>query len=304
MSILSLETILADVDAYIGKSVTIAGTFMTVQRNRRKVSYITSASDIPEDEQQQLFIDHSPDELQVIIDPLPRLLLIYHGTLTNPPYLHRFQITLTGTLHRDAKTEDLSLGNISHVQMTVPYSGKVAEHTLRDNYVYSATVDYTPTTPPHADKMARATVHTQKILQLRDDDITFDNIEEESNRYARRIAGEGVQFSGWLQMIPSNDNLQKHFVVMTPAIRASMVAVGPLREPTAIWIRPSEDYSILRSHITRPLDGHGTIYQAMTVLGKVDYVGDTDTPFGAESAPKLVFTAIHRIILKNERYLY
>ncbi|MEL6527511.1 MAG: hypothetical protein AAFQ07_17555 [Chloroflexota bacterium] len=225
MSILSLETVLAEADTYIGNPVTIAGTFMTIQRNQRKISYLASALDIAEADQQKLFIDHSPDELQVIIDPLPRLLLIYHGTLTNPPYLHNFPVTLTATLQRDAKTEDLSLGKISHIEMRVPYNGKVAEHTLHPTYEYRAQVDYTPVIPDNTQKTACATVHAQKYLQLRDDDINVETIEKDSNRYARRIAEDVVQFSGWLQMIPSVDNMRKHFVVMTPWMPESLVAL-------------------------------------------------------------------------------
>ncbi|MEO1643968.1 MAG: hypothetical protein AAFR67_02195, partial [Chloroflexota bacterium] len=66
MSILSLETVLAEADTYIGNPVTIAGTFMTIQRNQRKISYLASALDIAEADQQKLFIDHSPDDLEFI----------------------------------------------------------------------------------------------------------------------------------------------------------------------------------------------------------------------------------------------
>lgn len=314
--IILFDDLIAEPDAHIGQSVTVAGTFLTVQRNRRKISYLASSepTDTNSDDETRIFIDHTADDLAGMIVSLPRLLLIYQGTLTNPPYLHHFPLTLTATLVRERDDNDeermLALQDITYVQIDVPYSGKVAEITPHAHYIYTAQISYQSTMNTEdgteiADGV-RAMVNAQKYIVITEpptDDTAAEALDADRSYYARRITGKKIRLRGRLHTVPSTDAMQSHFVVHTASIRPSLVALGSGKEDSGIWIRPSDIYTILRTHITRPLDSQGDIDQAIEVEGTIDYIQEATLPFTLENAPKLAFTHIDSITLQDTRYL-
>src|SRR5690606_19454360 len=116
------------------------------------------------------------------------------------------------------------------INLKIPYVGKTSELTIHDAYTYSAQVNYTPTVIEENKRTAQAIVTSQKVLRLQDFDGEIENISPDENRYARTIANQTVRVSGWLENISSANDIMNHMVLRTSAVRASMVAVGPLRE--------------------------------------------------------------------------
>src|SRR5690606_2655056 len=123
-----------------------------------------------------------------------------------------------------------------------------------------------------AQRTARALVKSEKRLLLVENEVEAEFIPEDENRYARRVAHQIVRLSGWLETVPSKNDLINHVMFTTRAVRASMVAVGPLREETVIWLRPSPLYKLLKAHIQ--VKPETRMHQLVDIIGQIDYLQD------------------------------
>jgi len=296
-----IETIIEQLQSLRGQSVEVEGYFIVIETNRQKIPFISSTADIAEKDQQQIFLDHSLAELKIMIRPLPSMQLLFRGTMTNPPYFHRFPIMLTATVDKDSDDKPI-LKQITHIEIDIPYTGKLSQLSGHDTYHYLAMVDYTPQRDEKSQRTAQAVVQSQKHLILSDQPL--DNVEiisEEENRYARRMVGAMVRIGGWLRTINFDTDTQ-HLVLATSALRASVVAVGPLKDLTHIWIRPSDLYQLIKSHI--PFSVEQDFNQRVEIIGKVDYIHDNNLPANTENLPKIVFTNITGIIIHEKNLLW
>ncbi|GAB5491642.1 MAG: hypothetical protein Phog2KO_18570 [Phototrophicaceae bacterium] len=293
--------IIEQADTLVGQEIEIEGSIIVIERAKRQIAFASTAHDIGHTDQQQIFIDHSMAELKTIIRPLATMQLMFRGVLTNPPYFYRFDANFRATLIKD-KEDELSLSHITFISIDVPYVGKTGELTLHKNYQYQAKIDYTSMPIGESKRTTKAVVISQKKMTLTENipDET-DSIAPDENRYARTIAGQVISLSGWLETLSSQNDIMSHMIVRTSAVRASMVAVGPLREINIIWIRPSALYKLLKSHISASTER--PLHQHIEVVGEVDYLEEDDAP---DLSPplKLVFKEIHSIILHEENYLW
>ncbi|MEO1288195.1 MAG: hypothetical protein AAFV93_10535, partial [Chloroflexota bacterium] len=279
-----VEAILEQFETLIGQEIDIEGYIIVLEEAKTRICYLSSSEEITEKDQQQILIDHSVAELKTMIRPLPMMQLMYRGVMTNPPYFQRFQANLRATI---AQTDDgrALIKQITAIHLNIPYTGKTSELSLYDEYPYHAKIDYTPSPIEAHQRTARAIVNTEKILRIDDDDTPADIIAPDENRYARRLIQEMVQLSGWLESIPSKNNIMQYLLFMTTSLRASMVAVGPLREETSVLIPPSELYTLIKAHISRYPEQ--AIRQSVDIIGKVDYIPDEHISEIGEKSPKL-----------------
>lgn len=295
---MQVEDIIEQIQTIRGQSIEVEGYFISIDANRRKVVSIASNANIAEEDQQQIIVDHSLAELKAIIRPLPSMQLIFRGMLTNPPYIYRFPINLQVTV--DINDDDKPiLRNITRVEIDVPLIGKMSDYSRQNSFRYTAQVDYNPQNIETEDATARAIIQSQKRLVLSPETVNAELILETENRYARRIIGEVIRLSGWLRTISYNEGAGQ-IVFVTSAIRASMVAIGPLKDMTQIWLRPSPLYQLIKSHI--PLSISDDLNQRVEIIGKISYIQNYDMPH-IDHLPKLVFTDIHTIIIHETNLL-
>ena len=245
---MKVEAIIEQTESLVGQEIDVEGYIVIIERAKRKIAFLSSSTAIGEEKSQQIFIDHPLAELKTIIRPLPSMQLMFRGVLMYPPYFYNFPASFRATVDVDAENVPL-LKQITRIKLTIPYAGKTAELTVHDSYEYSAEVDYTPTTIKEGKGTAQAVVTSQKSLLLAEDEVEADTILADENRYARRIANQVVRLPGWLETAPSKNDIISHMLFFTTAIRATVVAVGPLREETIIWIRPTDLYQLLKTHM-------------------------------------------------------
>src|SRR5690606_36876259 len=169
-----------------------------------------------EKDQQQIFIDHHLAELKTIINPLVSMQLMFRGVLTNPPYFYRFPAHFRATIDMDADHIPI-LKHISRIDLTVPNTGKTSQLTLHASYHYAANVAYTPRRVEEAHRTAPALVKSEKRLLLVENEVEAEFIPEDENRYARRVAHRIVRLSGWLETVPSKNDLINHVMFTTRA---------------------------------------------------------------------------------------
>lgn len=297
---MQVADIIKQADALIEQEIEVEGYIIIIERSKRKIAFVSTRHDINHTDQQQIFIDHNLAELKTIIRPLPTMELMFRGVLTNPPYFYRFYAEFRATLIMDKDSIPM-LENITEINLKIPYVGKTSEITIHDTYSYSAQVNYTPVVIEEDKRTAQAVVTSQKQLVLIDNDDEVESIAPDENRYARTIAHQIVQVSGWLENVSSAHDIMNHMVLRTSAVRASMVAVGPLREMMTVWLRPSAIYNILKRHI--PVNTEQPLHQYVEIIGEIDYIHDDDTPNLAIPL-KLFFSKIYSIIIHEENYLW
>lgn len=298
---MKIEAIIEQADNLAGQEIEVEGHIRVIERAKRKIAFVASSKEVGEDENQQIFIDHSLAELKTIIRPLPSMQLMFRGVLIYPPYFYNFPAQFRAIVDMDKENIPI-LRDISKIELTIPYTGKTSDITVHDSYHYSADIGYMPTLVEEQKRTARAVVTSQKNLLLVKDDVEAELIPQDENRYARRIANRIVRLSGWLETVPSKNDIISHILFFTTAIRASMVAVGPLREETAIWIRPGNLYTLLKTHI--PRKPGEALSQKVEIIGEVDYLQDEDSSLIGEKSPKLVFTHLSRIFIHEKAYLW
>lgn len=297
---MQVSDIIKQADTLVGKEIEVQGYLIIIERSKRKIAFVSTRHDINHPDQHQIFIDHSFSELKTIIRPLPSMELMFRGNLTNPPYFYRFYAEFRATLVTDEDNVP-TLEKVTNINLKIPYIGKTSELTIHDAYTYSAQVNYTPTVIEENKRTAQAIVTSRKDLRLQDFDGEIENISPDENRYARTIANQIVRVSGWLENISSANDIMNHMVLRTSAVRASMVAVGPLREIVTVWLRPGPIYSILKRHI--PLNVRQPLHQHVEIIGEIDYIQEDDTPNLAIPL-KLFFSEIYSIIVHEENYLW
>jgi len=295
-----VETIIEQADDLVGQEIDVEGIIFIIEKAKHKITFVSTAHEYNDPEQQQIFIDHSLADLKTIIRPLPMLQLMFRGQMTNPPYFYRFPANFRATVDMSADNEAI-LRNVSAIKLTIPYTGKTAELTLNDSYDYRAEVDYAPVALDIEQRTIRATVKSHKTLMLTNNLSAAELISEGDNRYVRRITDRPVQISGWLETTPSKNDIMSHMLFVTTSVRASVVAVGPLREETIIWIRPGGLYKLLKSHM--PVSATKELHQTVEIIGLIDYLRDDDIPQIGEKSPKLVFNRIEAVIIHEENYL-
>lgn len=292
--------IIEQAETLSGQEIVVEGFIIVIERAKRKIAFVSTRHDINHADQKQIFIDHDLAELKTIIRPLPTMELMFRGVLTNPPYFYRFYAEFHATLMTDEDNVP-TLQNITQISIKVPYVGKTSELTIHDAYAYSAQVKYTQMVIEESNRSAQAIVTSQKKLQLQDYESEIETISPDENRYARSIAKQTVRVSGWLENLPSVNDIMNHMVLRTSAVRASMVAVGPLREMALVWLRPSPTYTILKRHI--PHTTEQPLHQHVEVIGEIDYIHEDNAPH-LEIPLKLFFSKIYRVIIHEENYLW
>jgi hypothetical protein len=296
----NIETILAEPQRFLGQSLDLEAYFVGLKEGNDYQAYLGSNPDIPDAQKQQISIAHPFAELKAMIRPLPSMQLLYRGNLTNPPYYYRFPIRLTARVEMNgAKTPVLQ--DISEVSVQVPYSGKLAELTPYPSYEYTATIDYAPQREPETQRLAKAKVMAKRHLLLAEIDEAPLILSTDDNRYVRWMTGQNLRFGGWLKSFRDTKNGDSHFVLKSFAIRSSMVAVGPLKEMSGIWLRPSPIYALLSAHMS--INPETELHQRVDVTGKIDYLQEEVPPIESETIPKLVFTELSAITIYEEAYL-
>ncbi|MGB7338758.1 MAG: hypothetical protein WBC91_07695 [Phototrophicaceae bacterium] len=295
---MKVETLLENMDDLINTEIDIEGYIMVLERAKRQVAFVSSSQDMRENHPQQVFIDHSLAELRSIIRPLPTMQLMFRGVMTNPPYIYCFYAEFRATLLKDDDVPILS--KISTITIDIPYAGKLSEFVPSNSYHYQAKIDYTPTTID--DQTTRATITSQKIIKLEDDPLTIDTIMAQENRYARRLTGNTIRISGWLENIAAQNEAINHLVMCTASIRLSVITFGSTHEEISIWLPPSDLYTVIKSLSTLKTDE--PLRQAIDIIGTLDYINDDSAPQLEEKLPKLTFTHISTLILHDVGYLW
>lgn len=297
---MKVGAIIEQLDNLAGQEIDVEGTIIIIERAKRKIAFVASSEELNENESNQIFIDHPLAEIKTIIRPLPSMQLMFRGVMIYPPYFYRFKAQFRAIIDVDTDNVPI-LKNISQIDLTIPYAGKTADNTIHDSYQYSAQIDYRPTPIEGEKEIARAVVTSQKNLLLVKEDVEAELIPQDENRYARRIANRAVRLSGWIESVPSKNDIISHMLFFTTAIRASVVAIGPLREECTIWIRPTALYKLLKAHI--PLKPGQALSQKVDIIGEVDYLQDEDVPMVGVKSPGLVFSHLYRIIIHEQAYL-
>jgi hypothetical protein len=301
MLIVSIEAILAEPQKWLGQSLELEGYFIGLREGNDYTVYLGSDAHIPDAEKQQILIAHSFAELKAIIRPLPFLQLLYRGYLTNPPYFYRFPIRLSARVEMDGSNTPV-LQDISFVSLQVPYSGKYAELTPSPSYEYSATIDYAPQREPESQAPAKAKINAKRHIILKETDEDAIVLSTDDNRYARWIITQNLRLGGWLKFLEGTKNGESQLILRSFAVRSSMVAVGPLKEMSSIWLRPAPLlYALLRANMN--ISTETDLHQRVEITGKIDYLQDEIPPIESETLPKLVFTEISAVTIYEEGYL-
>jgi hypothetical protein len=298
--IVTIEAILAEPQKWLGQSLDLEGYFIGLKEGNDYVAYLGSNADIPDAQKQQILIAHNFAELKTMIRPLHLLQLLYRGSLTNPPYYYRFPVRLTARIEMDGPGTPV-LHDITAIALQVPYSGKLAELTLYPSYDYVATIEYAPQRDPESQRPAKAKVNIRRYLVLKESDENVLVLSTDDNRYARWLIAQNLRLGGWLKFYQGNKNGESHLVLRSFALRSSMVAVGPLKEMSGIWLRPSPLYDLLRAHMH--ISTETDLHQRVDITGKIDYLQDEVPPIESETLPKLVFMEISAVTIYEEGYL-
>lgn len=296
---MKVQHIVAQADEFLGKVVEVEGIFSVLEEDKQKVIFVAATGSI-DDTAPKLFIEQPFAEIKAMIRPLNSLLLLFRSELTNPPYFYRFPIQLEGKLVK-GDLERFVLSEITNITIEdVPYVGKTADYAHNDSYTYTAQIDYTPYDDDNSQKTARASIHSQKILQLSAEVVEAQVIAD--NQYARPLIKQDVELQGYLQNLPAKRGMEYHIVLATSAVRSSVVAVGLLRETTHLWLKPSDLYKLLKAHM--PVSRDSDLHQAVSIIGQFDYLQDDALPIMGDKLPKLVFTKIYQITIHEQNYLW
>lgn len=297
---MQVDEIIKQVDILVGQEIEVEGYIIVTEEAKNKIAFISTRHKMSHVDQQQIIIKHNLAQLKTIIRPLPTMQLMFRGVLTNPPYFYRFYAEFRATLDMDKDNHPI-LRHITEINLKIPYVGKTSELAVHDAYAYTAHINYTKTVIEESKRTAQAVITSQKQLLLSGENFEVENIAPDENRYARSIANQVVRVSGWLETHSSTNDIMTHLVLRTSAVRASMVAVGPLREMMMIWLRPSSIYKLLKTHC--PFSINSPMHQFVEIIGEIDYLHDDDSP-NLTPPLKLVFNKIHSIIIHEERYLW
>jgi hypothetical protein len=170
-----------------------------------------------------------------------------------------------------------------------------------EHYVYQAQINYNDDSERLKQHEARAIIKSQRVLQFIEDGSKTLVLGADDNRYARRHINQKLRIPGWLRYM-NDQEIKRHFLLRTFALRSSVTAVGILKDLTNIWWQPSAYYKVVRANT--PIKRIEEVNLKVEITGKIDYLPSKDAPYiQGGTQPKLVFTEIDEIVIHEESYL-
>ena len=299
---MNVKDAITEADNLIGQTIELEGELIILRDRDRYITYIFSPDEShEEDNPHQILIDYSLAELKTIMRPLPSMQLIYRGELTEAPYFWRFPIKMTVQLDMNADNQAV-VTKILSVCFDAPYTIRFLRVILPQHcYTYSAEIDYDYDAEELEKHNARAIVNSQRTICFVEEVEETIILQADDNYYARNLLPRRIKIPGWLRYI-QDENSNKHFLLRTFALRASMLALGPLKDLTSIWWQPSTLYKIVRANM--PIKEEEEKNLQVLITGKVDYLSKEAAPiFSGGTQPKLVFTEIDEIIIYEKHFL-